>query len=369
MRVLHLVGQLGQGGTERQLSLMLRAMQPARVCSRLLVFNSSPHGDLQSAIADTGCEIEILPESVRGRFERLMYLIRLCRSWRPDVMHSWTPHDNVYAGLVGRLLGIASFGSVRGSLLREDVALSRFQRWASLRLVDRLVVNSRYLADEVAALGVERGRTFVLRNCVEIPDEAGQGSTRRELPEIPAAARCIGMVGNLRRVKNHELFLRGVSPILLENDDVWAVIVGQTLPSEPEVESRLTALCESLGIRERVLFAGFRSDARSLLERFEMLCLTSRSEGFPNVVLEAMAARLPVIATSVGGVPELVEDGVTGVLIGADDVVALTTSIRHLLGSPAVAREMALAGRARIEALYQTSEVSDRLVEWYVEAV
>ena len=125
--------------------------------SRLLVFNPSPFGDFMSAIEAAGCDVEILPESVRGRLARLRYLVGLCRSWRPDVLHSWTPHDNVYAGVAGRLLRIESLGSVRGSLKREDVSLTAFERAAALRLPRRLLVNSPYLADEVASMGVAPG--------------------------------------------------------------------------------------------------------------------------------------------------------------------------------------------------------------------
>ncbi len=367
IRVLHLIGQLGHGGSERQLSLLLETLDREHIRSRLLVFNPSPHGDNRAAIEAAGCEVEMLPPAVRSRAGRLLYLRRLCRTWKPSLLHSWTPHDNVYAGLIGRSHGIPSFGSLRGSLRRADVALGRLERSAALRLPQRIVVNSRFLAAEVEESGVSPERIHVLPNGVRPLHETSEGG--RGLSGVPDSARIIGTIGNLRRVKNHELFLRGIAPLVRESHDVWGVIVGQALPTEPGVEDSLRRLCGDLGIETRIVFTGFRDDARQLVQRFAALCLTSHSEGFPNVLLEAMAARVPVVATAVGGVPELVEDGVSGLLVESDDPQGFAAAVRRVLEDSELGAKMVEAAHRRVVRDHDPDRVSRRLAGWYAEAV
>lgn len=364
LRVVHLINHLGRGGTERQLYLLLRHLDRERFRHRVVVFNPSRNAVWDAPLAALGVEVESLPPSCRGVPRRLIHLFRRLRSFRPDVIHSWTVHDNPYAGLLARFLGASSLGSLRGSLHTPGLArLSRLSRWLMLRSVDGLLANCRALAAELAAAGVEPRRVVVLPNAVEIPADL----TPADLSEhgIPAGAPVVATVGNLRRIKRHELFIEAMAEVLPRHREARALIVGQPVASEPGYPDELGAAIRRHGLADRVILTGFRADVPEILARFDILCLTSESEGMPNAVLEAMAAGRPVVAMGVGGVPEIIVDGETGHVVPPGDVGALARAVDGLLADPERAAAMGVAGRRRVAIEHDPARLAGRLGELY----
>jgi glycosyltransferase involved in cell wall biosynthesis len=368
IRVAHLINHLGRGGSERQLVLLLRHMDRERFAHRVVVFNPSPHRVWDDELADLGVEVESLPEDVRGVARRLFYLGRRLRRWRPHVLHSWTVHDNPYAGVLGRLLGVpVRLGSLRGSLASPGLErLPAFYRFLILRSVDRLVVNSRALAAEVATAGLPQARVAVLPNCVERVAAAPADLTPLG---IEAEAPVVGSVGNLRRIKSHETFVRAMAEVLPRHPRARAVIVGQALASEPGYPAEIEAEIARRGLAGRLILTGFRDDVPRLLARLSVLCLTSHSEGMPNAVLEAMAAGRPVAAVRVGGVPELVRHGWNGFLVDPGDAAGLASDVDRLLADPALAAEMGAHGRRLVVAEHDCRRAAARLASLYEEAL
>ncbi len=374
LRVVHLIGQLGQGGSEQQLHLVLAHLDPARFDSRVIAFNRSPEGELHRTLEELGVGVEYLPASCRGIARRTIHLTRALRRRRPDVIHSWTAHDNPYAELAGRLAGVpARFGSLRttleSTLMHEKSAL---HRWLMLHGSRRLVVNSETCAAELAAAGIGRQRVRLLRNCVEVDGDAqDSGGEAADLAEHGVAPhhRLVGLVANLRRVKNHLFFVDAMARVLPEHSAARVLLVGQPLPSEPELPARIRERIAGHGLADRFILTGFRGDVPALLRRMEVCCLASKSEGMPNVVLEAMAAGRPVVATRVGGVPELVSDGETGLLVELGDTGAFAAAVSRLLADPELARRMGRAGRRRAARRHSCAEAVRRLEEIYRQAL
>lgn len=369
IRVVHLINHLGYGGSERQLYLVLEHSDRERFDHRVVVFNPSPERVYDDVLEELGVDVVYLPRGCRGIARRLLWLARELRARRPDVVHSWTVHDNPYAGLAGRWAGAAArWGSLRSSLRSAGLrALSPPLRWAVLRTVDRLVVNSRDLMAEVEEAGLPPDRALYLPNCVRDPGEV-EPADFAELG-IPADAPVVGMVGNLRPVKNHPLFVRAMASVMATRPAARAVIVGQPIPGEEDYLAALESEIRRLGLEGRLVLAGFRDDVPGVLGRLSVLCLTSRSEGMPNAVLEAMAAARPVVATRVGGVPELVDDGVHGFLVEPGDEEELATAVGRLLDDPERARVMGRAGRERAVAEFSCAPVARRLERAYGRAV
>ncbi len=369
MRIVSLIGQLGQGGSERQLQLVLEHLDPERFDCRVIAFNRSPWGELHRAIEGLGVGVDYVPASRRGIPSRMAWLYRALRHLRPDIVHSWTAHDNPYAEIVGRLAGVpARFGSLRttleSTLMHEKRA---HHRWLMLHGCRRLVVNSETCAAELEAAGIPRRRVHLLRNCVD----AGAGGAAADLSEhgIEPGHRLVGLVANLRRVKNHLFFVDAMARVLKGHDDLAVVLAGQPLPSEPDYPRRIEERIDRHGLRDRFVLTGYRSDVPALLRRMEVCCLASRSEGMPNVVLEAMAAARPVVATRVGGVPELVASGETGLLVEPGDDGAFAAAVSRLLSDGELARRMGRAGRERAERRHSCADAAQRLEAIYLEAL
>ncbi|MEW5938028.1 MAG: glycosyltransferase [Chloroflexota bacterium] len=366
IRIIYLIGQLGLGGSERQLYLLLKHMDKTRFDLHVVVFNPSPNYTLDDDLRKNGVDVIAIPGEVKGVRARTLWLYRLFRRLRPHVVHSWSIHDNAYAGVVGALARVPRrLGSVRGSLTSADFThFPAHIRWLILHGVQGHLVNSEAIAAQMRNYGIPPHRIHVLTNCVET-DSAQPAA---QLDGIPSNARVVGMVGNLRREKNYPMFVRGLSCVLPEFPDVYGVAVGQpVMASDPEVPQQIQSEIASRGLTDRVKMLGFRADIPAALARFDIFCLTSDSEGTPNAILEAMSAGLPVIATRVGGIPRLVRDGESGFLVPPGDDLALVEALRALLRDPARAREMGAAGRARIEAEFGCDTIVRQFEEYYLK--
>jgi len=179
----------------------------------------------------------------------------------------------------------------------------------------------------------------------------------RESLGISADTRVVGTVGNLVEKKDHDTLLRAVAA----TSDVDVVIVG-TGPLEGPLRLRAT----ELGVRLHLL--GIRDDVPSLLPAFDVFCLSSRYEGLPIAMLEAMASGVPVVATAVGGVPEVVTDGVDGLLVPAGDAAALAVALEKVLTDPELARDLGVAARATAST-YGIARAVDRTRAIYDEVL
>jgi glycosyltransferase involved in cell wall biosynthesis len=170
-------------------------------------------------------------------------------------------------------------------------------------------------------------------------------------------------VGNIRRVKGHDVFIRAAASIVARFPAVSFSIAGDVL--EADYFAELQALVRDLNLSDHFYFAGGVSDLHKHLSAADIFVLPSRSEGFSNAIVEAMAASLPVVATEVGGNAEAVKDGVNGFLVPPEDPAALSAAIIRLLSDPSQARAMGLAGKAIAEENFTTEVMMDRITDAY----
>lgn len=369
--LVHLINHLGRGGTERQLFLLLTHLDRQRFRSRVVVFNPSANAVWDQALAEAGVQVVPVPPAVRGPARRLAWIATRLRRWKPQVVHSWTVHDNPYAGLGGALARVpVRWGSLRGSLHSEAMeALPAMLRRLCLTSVQRLVVNSRALEPELHAAGVAPAKILHLPNAVQA--EVLAAAEPADLSElgIPPEAPLVVSVGNLRRIKNHEAFIDALAVALEGRPEARGAIVGQPLASEPEYRARLEKRLRSRGLEGRLVLTGFRDDIPAILRRAQVLCLTSHSEGLPNTVLEAMAAGTPVAAFRVGGVPELVDDGLHGHLVDPGDSEALGRAVARLLEDPTASRHLGARGRDRARERHGCDACARHLEQLYRSAL
>jgi glycosyltransferase involved in cell wall biosynthesis len=369
-RIIYLIGHLGLGGSEHQLFLLLSHLDPERYERHVVVFNPSSNYVFDDELEAMGVRVHNMPPELRGIPKRMTYLWKLFRQLRPHIVHSWTVHDNPYAGLVGQMAGVPlRLGSLRNSLTLDGTAnLNPVFKWLALRSVKWLVVNSEATARELAAIGVPSERVLYIPNCVDTgkftPTGAADGLSAFG---IEAGQQVVGIVANLRRVKNHDLFITGMARVIERHPNVRALIVGQPIPAEPLYPDSLRALIEDRGMQGKIIMAGFSAQVPALMRCMDVIAMTSHNEGMPNAVLEAMALGKPVVATRVGGVPELIMHRVTGMLVAPGDVDSFVQAVESVLTDRDLARSMGSAALAWVQAGYRCDQVVAAFDKLYQE--
>jgi glycosyltransferase involved in cell wall biosynthesis len=209
---------------------------------------------------------------------------------------------------------------------------------------------------------VPRERCHVVYNAIDTGDYRRRRSVaeaKRELG-VPADARLIGAVGRLSPEKGFDLLIRAVVQLRQAGQPLHLWIVG-----EGDARADLERLIGELGCGEYVRLLGHVADPKQFYEAMDVFALSSIREGLPNVVLEAMAMETPVVATRTAGVPMLVEDGQSGLLVEPGSVQALAEGLKRLLGDPGLAERLAIAGRQRVEEKFSFSRRMEKVVRIY----
>ena len=302
-----------------------------------------PDGPLRARYDDADIPVTVFPLANLygpGAWRQGLRLASWLRHRRPDVVHCHDIYSNIFVGFWARVAGIRNvIASRRWGAASSKPRLDVLNRMMSRRAA-RLLVNSSVVgASLVREQGYRPEQVTVIPNFLEpaafdLPDTA-EREQRLAALGVPAGRWVVGIVARLSAVKNHALLLRAVRRLTAGNPPVHIVIVG-----DGPTRSDLEQLAQSLGLKESVTFTGTLPNRPNPHGLFDLSVLTSRSEGFPNAVVEAMAAARPVVATDVGGVRDAVTDGETGLLVPSDDEAALAAGIQRLRDDPAAAAAM-----------------------------
>src|ERR1700687_5312431 len=329
-RVALVIGQLTRGGAEGQLAQLVRHLDRSRF--EPVVYCLSSRTD------PVGAEIEATGTIVRvvsgGVLRRVRQLAQLFAADGIDVVHSWLYLANAFTGAAHALQPHwPLITSARNCKLQ-----GRLANVLAFRVSRRIVVNSQDVAAYIARhYGAPRERIRIIYNGTDI----------ERFHPATAPADVVGpivTVGRLVEQKNHEMFLRAAAALSRDVSEVGFLIIG-----DGPLRAALEEQARGLGIAERVTFAGERHDVDEMLRQSSLFWLTSRWEGMPNVVLEAMASGLPVIATDVGGTRELLRSATDGFIVPEGDMAAFVRHSRDLLRDAALRRQFAAAARAHAE--------------------
>jgi glycosyltransferase involved in cell wall biosynthesis len=355
MRIVHLV--IGGDVAGGQL-VALRLARAARARGDDVAFVAPERGPFTELAAREGFAVEILALRRSFQLGAAWRLAGLLRRRRVDVLHT---HTLAAANVLARLAAAAARVSVVSHLHIEN-HFRPATRWllarldnATARLAARLVAVSEDTKRAYERQGYPRGRIEVVYNGVDLP---ANGDYRRNDP-----AR-IGEVARLCDVKGQRELLQALARL----PEARLVLAGRDLEQGGAFQDELERESERLGIRERVEF-GFHEDVPALLETLDVVALPSWTEGLPLVLLEAMARGRPVVATPVGGTPELVTDGETGLLVPPRDPEALAEALRRVLDDPDLARRLGEAARARVAERFTAAEQERRMLALYDDVV
>jgi len=341
------------GGTQRQILELLARLDRRRFRVHPVCFHAD--GDWFGRLANLDEPPALFPiwgfrRPHTGR--QLLAFARWCREKRIEVLHTFDVYSNIFGLPAAALAPVpVRIGSRRGYI--EPPGLRRLQR-AAYTAAHRIAANSTSAADRLRAEGVPAERILVIPNGID--------ATAFPAREYPARPRRLAAVACLREEKRLDVLLAAAPRILARYPDAEIRIAG-----DGECRGALEAQARTLGVSGRVTFLGHRDDVADLLTASDIFVLPSRAEAFPNAVMEAMASGLPVVASDVGGIPELVDDGRTGRLVPPGEPETLAEAVLGLMDDPARAAELGRAGRRRVDTTFSMDRMVDRFERLYME--
>ncbi len=360
-------GSFEHAGTQRFLLELLRRMDRERFTP--IVFSTLAQGELLPEVEALGVPVHefgtgrrmLSPRTVGDLSRAAAFL----RRERVDVLSCMLGLTTLVGPFVGRAAGVPVVVNNQRNLsywLRGGARESVYG-FVSRRVVDAVIVNSEAAARELSGrfrvpeskienigVGTDLERIWRATPAEELKRELGLGESK-----------VVGVVAKLSPVKGHGRFLEAAAFILKAAGDVRFLIVG-----DGSERARLEREAGELGLSGKVHFIGVRDDVPAVLKLMDVLVLSSLSEGSPNVVLEGMAAGVPVVAMRVGGVPEVVEDGVSGFLVDPGDALGLSNAVLRLLNDADGAREMGRKGRAIAVENYDINRVVARVEDVFL---
>lgn len=361
--ILHLITELSAGGAQTALLRLLTGLDRSRFSPAVACLYNGD-GAAAQHIRALGVPVTDLGMTAKWRWDALGRLYGLLRRERPAILHTWMFHANFPGRVVGRLAQVPIVVTSRrntnvGGMLRELL-----NRWTA-RLDDKVIA----VCEMARQLEIERARVppdkvVTIYNGVDTgqfaaPDAPAVARSRMALG-IPAGVPLVGAVGRLHRQKGFADLITALAQVREHFPAVRLLLVG-----DGELRGDLEARAQSLGLSRVVRFAGPRTDVPAILAGLDLFVLPSLWEGLPNVVLEAMAAGLPVVATAVGGTPEVVVDGISGLLVPPRDPAALAEALVLLLRDSGLRRKMAQAGRERVEQCFSVEQMVRKTEDLY----
>jgi glycosyltransferase involved in cell wall biosynthesis len=323
-----------RGGTERQMTELVNRLDPSRWDVHLVCFDArGPWFQRAAEHAASVIEFKVTSFARPSVLRHLSRFARWCRQQRIAVVQATEIYSNIFALPGAALAGVpARIGSRRGlnfDRTRGQVALQRL----AYGCATAIVANSQASARQLQLEGVPARKISVIHNGLDVSRYAAR-------PARPSF-RKVTVVANLRKLKGHDVLVEASADILRRFPDARFEFIGEG-PERDALEARATAL----GVAHAITFAGRSDDVPARLAATDIFVLPSRSESFPNAILEAMAAGLPIVASGAGGILELVENGRTGFLVPPGQAAPLADRVMHLMANPDEGAAMGAAARA-----------------------
>jgi len=382
VKVLRVIARLNMGGPALHVAYLAAGLRDRGYDTTLVAGTLARGEDSMSFVAeDLGVRVERIADLSREisplrDLRSVFALARVIRRERPQILHTHTAK----AGAVGRVAALLA-GDARppivvhtfhGHVLRgyfdalRTYGFRLLERWLATKTT-KLIAVSPQVRDDLVALGVAPAEKFVvIRLGIELEERVSASpaarTEARRLLGVPDDAFVVGWIGRMTGVKNTDDVLAATKLLRDRGVDGWLLMVGDG-PDRERIERR----AHELGIVKRCLFLGYQEDVAPWYQAFDAMILPSVNEGTPVSAIESLAAGRPVVATRVGGVPDVVEEGEDGFLVEPGDAAALADRLAKLAGDPELRERMGDYGRARVPQRYAVDRLVDDVDRLYRE--
>ncbi len=318
------------------------------------VLVAHPQGELRRRAAEGLDLIGLAPRSELD-LAAAWRLARVLKQIQPQVVHAHDPHGVAVAAAAIGFGGL----DVKPTLVASrrvdfQLKMNALSQW-KYRQVAAFLCASDAIRQILIAQGIPRERALTIHEGIDLAHvDAAPPVSVREAFWLPTNAPVVGCIGALVDHKGHRYLVHAAADIVRAVPEARIVILG-----EGDLRVELTRMIHELGLERHVLLPGFRPDVLSLLKAFDVFVMPSLTEGLGTSILDAMACTKAVVASAVGGIPEVVEPETTGLLVPPRDASALGAAIVRLLRDPALCQRLAAGGRARVERQF----TADRMVQ------
>jgi glycosyltransferase involved in cell wall biosynthesis len=350
------------GGPDKTILNQPRFLEPAgyrNVCAYLHPPGDAGFEQLRRKAETWAALLQAVPDRGPLDWRVVPALLRLCRREQVSIWHGHDYKSNVLGLLLRRFWPMRLVTTVHGWVKHtaRTPLYYRIDRFCLPRY-EKVICVSPDLERESLAVGVPAERCVLIENAIDLEEFSRTTSVVQAKQRLgfPTDRFLVGAVGRLSAEKGFDLLLTAADRLVAEGLDLGLVIVG-----EGDEQPRLQALIDRMGRGERFRLLGYRSDLRGLYEAMDVFALSSLREGLPNVLLEALALEVPVVATRIAGVPRLISDGVNGLLVQPGSIEDMTEALRRLLTSPSLRERLKQAGRQTIANRYNFARRMERI--------
>lgn len=351
--VVYLTDKLAYGGTPLQIVELALHLDRARFRPYLIAL-SQIEAAIRERLEQSNIQMECLEQANWVRVNALPAAWKLYRSLRrlaPEIVHAFLTTGNVLGAVLGTLARVPVIVSSHRDLGGFDGKwITRMNFWTDRHLATSVTANSLAVREALAQRSNAPAETIrLLYNGIDLKkiETANRGLAKRQELGLPPNALAIGVIANIRVAKGHQYLLEAFNRIAPHVPQACLLICG--FAGDHDLMKTLQRLAAAGGAAGRVWFMNSRNDIPEMLHALDVVVSPSLSEGFSNAILEAMAAGKPVIATRVGGSPEQIIDGVTGLLVPPQDAGAIAQALLTLLRSPGLRREMGAAAQRHVQ--------------------
>jgi glycosyltransferase involved in cell wall biosynthesis len=359
LKVLQLIPTLDRSGAEKQMVVLAKLLPRDRFHVEVAALTRL--GPLEAELSAAGVPVTVIGKRLKVDPIALYRLAKFLKARAFDVVQTWIFAASTYGRVASRMAGVPV---VVVAEMAVDLWKGRFEQFVDRWLVqwcDRVVGNSQAVVAFYRQLGLPDDRLAMIYSGVEDeePPVIDPGSIRAMFG-FPPRAPLVLFAGRLAEQKRVDVLLKALDLLQHVQSDVCTLIAG-----DGPLRQQLEETARAYHLSTRVRFLGHRNDIPQLLAASDVLVLPSAYEGLPNVILEAMRFRKPVVASAAPGTTEVVVDGETGLLVPVGDVTLLTRAIRDIVRDPARARRLGEAGRVRAELHFSAATMVAQFAELY----
>ncbi|GJH29538.1 glycosyltransferase [Caballeronia novacaledonica] len=374
MKLLHVIVALNADGAERMLQRLIEShIEDPRF--RHVVCSLTTTGKVGEELAARGIDVHSLGmRSPLGFPRALWHLVKLIRKVRPDIIQTWMYHADFLGGLAGRLAahkrivwGVRTT-DVKSGGSRVTVLLRKICAWLSYSVPQAIVCAAEASRRAHVSVGYDASRMMVVPNGFDVARLSATPEQRAAIRQqcgFEDGTVVVGILGRFHPVKDHENFVRAAGMLAARHPDVRFMMVGRDLDAS---NRELADWIAKTGFASRFVLLGERRDVPACLSAMDVFCLSSRTEGFPNVVGEAMAMALPCVVTDVGDAAMLVAN--TGVVVAKENTDALAAGLSRVVDmTPDERIRLGQMAKARIHAEFTMMRARERFEDIYLRLV